>query len=734
MEMSIKPPLADMFQLTIDPAFTVLAPSDKKPVRPNWQDNPMSPDDVWSAHQTNQNNIGLLNGSTSGIVDVDLDCKEAAAFAPLILPTETLATFKHDGNARGHVLYRTHNAGNSRRINCPETNDVLVELRSNGSQTMLPPSIHPSGHPLYFTAIHNQADEMDFAELDRSVSLLAAVVLIARNWQTGVRHDLALGFAGLLRKAGYSEDKAKDIVQAICDYCRDVDVKDRINCVATTYAQPTSNVAGYMKLADTLGGQSAKRLSSWLGTSYDVSPSKQRPVSIMSGVGDEDHGITEARMGEAFSKWAQGKALYVAENCQWYLWNGVIWKPDICSAITVLFDEFLSEAKQDPGSEPLHDALRYFENRSKIGNALFLAQPRLACSAEHFDQEHMVFAAKDTWIDLTTGHQLDPAADKKISLNSEVVFDANATCPTFLKFVDEICCGQDDLAAFIKRAIGYSLTGSTEEQCFFVLNGNGANGKSTFINIINKLLGRYAKAAPEHTFLSGQRNGVGDDLIYLTGARFISVAELDHGQSLAEAKIKRITGGDQISGRALYGVNQEQRMIGKIFLATNNLPTVKGRDNGIYRRFRIIPFDRTFASHEQDGKLFEKLEAELSGILNWAIEGCLEWQSQGLNPPKIVTDQLEHYIRDTDTVRKYFEAELDISVEDRVPSSRLFQTYREWCSRMGYSIQDDRQFKAALEQIEGVTYKKTKKGRFFEGVRYRVEFHSSVTNGPEILF
>lgn len=734
MEMSITPPLANLFQLSIDRAYTVLAPNQKQPVLPDWQNNPLPPNDVWLEHKRNQNNIGLLNGSITGIVDVDLDCDETAALASVILPSDILATFEHDGNARGHVLYCTENAGQTRRYKCPETKDVLVELRSDGSQTMVPPSVHPSGHRLHFTAIHNQASVVDFGELDRSVKHLAAVALIVRNWQSGIRHELALAFSGLLRKAGFTKDQVTDLMVAICDFCVDPEVDDRLKCVSTTYATTLEHVAGYTKLAELLGPKTAKCISNWLGVANDLSVVRGNTVSIINDAGHEDNGITELRMGMAFSKWAQGKALYVAENLKWYLWNGVIWQPDICGAVKILFEEFLSEANQDPSSEPMHEMLRQFESRSKISNALCLAQPWLACKAEEFDHEHMIFAAKDNWVDLRTGSRLDPVASKKISLNSDVVFDPTANCPTFLKFLDEICCGNADLVGFIQRAIGYSLTGSTEEQCFFILNGNGANGKSTFVNIVNKLLGRYAKAAPEHTFLSGQRSGVGDDLIYLAGARFISVAELDHGQALAEAKIKRITGGDQITGRALYGVNQEQRMIGKIFLATNNLPNVKGRDHGIYRRFQIIPFDRTFATHEQDGKLFEKLEAELSGILNWAIAGCLEWQTNGLQPPKIVTDQLEHYIRDTDTIRKYAEAELEFVPNERVMSSRLYQTYREWCSRMGYAPQDDKKFKAAMEQIDGIECKRDKNGRYFGGVKYRVDIHTPVIDDSDILF
>ena len=116
---------------------------------------------------------------------------------------------------------------------------------------------------------------------------------------------------------------------------------------------------------------------------------------------DED--LTEARVAVAFHSWAMAKAAYDTEKRCWYLWNGVVWQPDISGAITVLFDQFLDEARSDPRSGDFESALKKYEGRSKIMNTLSLAAPRLARSVEEFDGEQMVFAAKDSWIDLATG-------------------------------------------------------------------------------------------------------------------------------------------------------------------------------------------------------------------------------------------------------------------------------------------------------------------------------------------
>jgi putative DNA primase/helicase len=301
--------------------------------------------------------------------------------------------------------------------------------------------------------------------------------------------------------------------------------------------------------------------------------------------------------------------------------------------------------------------------------------------------------------------------------------------------LNEIFLDNDALVKFVQRTVGYSLTGRIEEQCFFPMNGDGANGKSTLLNILSRLLGDYSKAAATATLMANQRQGVGDDLMYLAGARMITISETDRNQSLAEAKLKQMTGGDEITARVLWGSYTTFKIVGKIFVATNNLPKVNGRDHGIFRRFQIVPFNRTFQSHEQDKALPDKLEAELSGILNWALRGCLNWQEQGLNPPQIVKDQLDHYQQDMDTVAKFVDAQLVLDPASKIQSSELYQEYRSWCQRMGYSQQDDKQFKASMLTIEGIRDGRTKVGRHFAGVHYRWDI-KDVSEGKDrgVLF
>ena len=733
MEMSIERPLVELYMLSGDPAYLSLKPNSKYPIGSAWQQNPLTPEMVYHNFKTNGQNIGLINGKVSGIVDVDLDCGEAKRLASLLLP-RGLATFEHSSNDRGHILYRVNNAGKTQQYQCPETGKTLVELRSTGSQTMIPPSIHPSGQKLKFTFIDDTATQLDFNDLQVQVSKIAALSLIARHWREGVRHSLALGVAGLLLKSDHNEGHSKEIITAICEVTGDDELDDRLKAVESTFDQPLENVAGFTQIEALLGSKVTQRIIEWLGSSVTLIRSNKRSEPVILGDLSADEDLTEARVAVAFHSWAMQKAAYVSEKKCWYLWNGVVWQPDISGAITVLFDQFLDDARSDPRSGDFGSALKKYEGRSKIMNTLSLAAPRLARSIEEFDDVQMVFAAKDIWIDLETGEPIQPIPAKRISLQSQVAYDVTAECPHFLEFIDQIFCGDRALIEFAQRAVGYSLTGSTAEQCFFVLNGDGANGKSTFVNILAKLMGGYAKAAPEQTLLANQRSGVGDDLVYLSCSRFISVSELDQGQALAEAKIKRITGGDEVTGRALFGTYHRQKMIGKIFLATNSLPEVKGRDHGIFRRFQIIPFNRTFSPEEQDGSLPAKLEAELSGILNWAIKGCLKWQSEGLAPPHLVLEQREHYRRELDTVQKFCDADLVLKPDGKIGSSELYQNYRDWCRRMGHTAVDDRQFKASMQRNDGVSWKRSNGGRFFLGLEYRELISNSVDGGEDILF
>jgi len=737
LEVTLERPLVELYILARDPVYTSLKPKSKEPVGSAWQNNPKSPVLVLHEHRQFGNNIGLINGTLSGIVDVDLDCEEAVALAPVFLP-DALAEFQHDGNARGHMLFRTPNAGKTQQFKCPDTGSTLVELRSTGSQTMLPPSVHPSGHALRFTEISDTADAVDFEELTTCVQRIAACSLVAQNWRQGSRHNLALGLSGLLLKAGIEQEVAESVISVICEVAADTEVGDRLYAVKTTYEKASSAVSGYGLLSDVLGEKVSNRLSEWFGLAADLPSIRtfERQGPLLAQINDENE-ITEQRVANCFKQWARDKAVYVADRKCWYLWNGSIWAADISGSIKMLFAKFIEEAGDIDAfrnGRRYQEALRKFEGNSKINNAIELSAPQLAISAEAFDTEPMVFAAGNTWLDLSMGKPITPSSSKLLSIKSAVKFDESASCDLFLGFLNQIFQGDQSLIDYVRRAVGYSMTGRIDEQCFFILNGDGANGKSTFLNVVSKLLGGYSRTAASQTLMANQRQGVGDDLIHLVGARMITVSETDRGQPLAEAKLKRMTGGDDITARALYSTYNTFKITGKIFLATNNLPTINGTDNGIYRRFQIVPFDRIFTADEQDRGLQNRLEGELPGILNWALRGCLEWQQTGLEPPIKVLEQLNHYKQDMDTVAKFVEDQLVRSPEARLASGQLYTDYRQWCRNMGMHAYDDRQFKVMMTKIPGVEWIKTRNGKYYTGFVYRQSIIPSGPHDPKVLF
>jgi putative DNA primase/helicase len=736
MEMTLNPRLVELYQICRNDAYVCLHPKKKNPIKADWRNQSVSAEDALAASQMLQHNIGILNGTTSGVIDIDLDCAEAVAFADLFLP-ETVASFGHEGNDRGHYLVAIQSSGKTRKFNMPDSSECLVELRSDGTQTMLPPSIHPSGHKLQFSYINDSAPAVDYADLLVATQRIAACSVIARSWSEGSRHQLALAFAGMMYKADFNQDLAENVVNTICNFTSDEEMADRLNAVTTTYAQDASSISGYGIMVDVLGVNTARKIAEWLdigADNTDVIEADGAAPTILPTTNEDE--ITEEKMAEAFTRWAKKRAVYVHEKKQWYLWDGLVWRPDPSNAVRLLLSEFVSAAgAAQRHNRRFEDALRRFENLSKIKNTLELAQPRLAKSITEFDTDPMLFAAGNTWIDLKTGQPVTPKANTLVSLQSSVRYDPEADCPLFKSFLNEIFLDNDALVKFVQRTVGYSLTGRIEEQCFFPMNGDGANGKSTLLNILSRLLGDYSKAAATATLMANQRQGVGDDLMYLAGARMITISETDRNQSLAEAKLKQMTGGDEITARVLWGSYTTFKIVGKIFVATNNLPKVNGRDHGIFRRFQIVPFNRTFQSHEQDKALPDKLEAELSGILNWALRGCLNWQEQGLNPPQIVKDQLDHYQQDMDTVAKFVDAQLVLDPASKIQSSELYQEYRSWCQRMGYSQQDDKQFKASMLTIEGIRDGRTKVGRHFAGVHYRWDI-KDVSEGKDrgVLF
>jgi putative DNA primase/helicase len=205
----------------------------------------------------------------------------------------------------------------------------------------------------------------------------------------------------------------------------------------------------------------------------------------------------------------------------------------------------------------------------------------------------------------------------------------------------------------------------------------------------------------------------------LKGARFVAAVEAEHERQLDEALVKQLTGGDKITARYLYGEFFQFDPTFKLFLSVNHRPAIKGSDHGIWRRIRLIPFSVTFTPDKIDPVLSTKLEAELPGILRWAVEGCLLWQKEGLEPPAAVKDATETYRSDMDDIGDFIKECCEILPDAKTPFKDLYSKYMIWSGNNGDDFPDQKKFAQGLTE-RGFPARKNKiLGRYRSGIRLK---------------
>lgn len=684
--------------------YCVLKPNTKIPANSDWPNQHKTFEEAKLAHENDKSNIGLLNGATSNIMDIDCDCSETAAVASFIISSH-LASFSrcHDSS---HFLMRCLGGGKTIQLKDHEGNS-LIELRGDGSQTMIPPSIHPDGQQLSFVSWNENATNHDYDELHRLVHIIAASSLILMKWKQGSRHQLSLALAGLCQSINVSYDEAYDLVQMLCHLANDDESDARLNNVKLTFQRPSHANIGYQGIADMFGKSFGNLVSKYLKTGFGIAASQPRLPSNDNalthlGTINQPEEVTESFLAERYATQLNGKALYCFNDKHWYLWDGNRWKKDEQRQLLLLTKEFVRLASRlalEGYGRDITNRMLSFESANKLENIEKLAKPELPTRLQDFDTNHMQLCVQNGVIDLKTGNLLKAEPSMMHSKMADVTFDTEARCPRFLKFLDDIFEGDKALVEYIQTVAGYTLTGSTSEQCFFMFLGGGANGKSTLVNILTKLMGEYAVNTPVSTLMASNTNGVGDDLVRLAGARLVTAHESENGQRLAEAKIKSFTGGDEMTGRPLYSVHVSFKPAGKLIITTNNRPEVRGGDDGIWRRIHSVPFNRQFRANEQNRKLMSSLTEELSGILNWAIEGCLKWQSEGLNAPQAVVASSKEYRSEMDTITGFINDECTLAPEARITVSGIYEQYEEWCRSQGSQPQTKIQFGKMLDKL-----------------------------------
>ncbi len=288
----------------------------------------------------------------------------------------------------------------------------------------------------------------------------------------------------------------------------------------------------------------------------------------------------------------------------------------------------------------------------------------------------------------------------------------------WLLFLSEVFGDDPELIEWLQKWCGYILTGSTAEQCFLFLYGFGANGKSVLIDTLRFIMGDYARAIASETLTETKRAGgsASPDLADLIGARLALTTETEEGVALAESLLKALTGGDTLTARKLYSAPTQFTPQFKLMMSGNHKPMIKGNDEGIWRRVRLLPFTKTFDESKRDTHLAEKLRAEAPHILAWMVEGCLSWQEQGLaDIPQTIREATAEYKEDQDLIGAWLADSCLLAPQKEALSTTLYNSYKFWCENNGLRSSSSRVFSRRLTE-RGFSCRKSNSQQLWAGV------------------
>lgn len=439
--------------------------------------------------------------------------------------------------------------------------------------------------------------------------------------------------------------------------------------------------------------------------------------------GDRFH-LTEMGNAERLVAQYGPKIRYCYTLHKWLVWDGKRWADDTRGRTTryakamvrSIYGEAEAEEDDKKRQEIVKHAVRS-ESDKAIRAALSLAQSEVPIQPDELDSDatDWLLNCQNGTLDLRTGEVLKHTPAHFITKIARAPYNPTAECPTWLKFVRDIMGGNQQLVTFLQRAVGYSLTGSIREQVLFLPFGNGQNGKSTMLDTLAWTFGDYATQAAPSTFMMKKSEAVPNDVARLKGARFVSAVETEDGQRMAESLVKQITGGDIVTARFMRAEFFEFKPSLKLWLATNHKPVIRGTDTAIWRRIRLIPFEVRITNPDKD--LPEKLKAEAAGILAWAVQGCLDWQRDGLTCPLEVQAATDAYRNEMDVVSAFLDERCIFAPHAvQVASKVLYAAYEAWCNESGERAISKRKFNDRIREKDVDEFRGTGNQPFWLGV------------------
>lgn len=444
--------------------------------------------------------------------------------------------------------------------------------------------------------------------------------------------------------------------------------------------------------------------------------------------GSLDHGaLTDLRNAERLIRDHGRNLRYCHPWARWLNWDDTRWVDDNQGHTDHLAKETIRQLLRD-AADVIDDKQRQraikdiiqAERANRVRGMLELArsEPGVPVQPHELDADPWLLNARNGTIDLRTGQLREHDRQDLITKAVAVDYHPDAEAPIFRRFLERVV-PDPELRHFLRRAAGYSLTGLTSEQILLILYGAGSNGKSTLVELLLELFGDYGQQTPPETFLE-RRDTIPNDVAALRGARLVLAAEVSEGRRLNEALVKRMTGGDTMTARFMRSEFFQFQPQFTPWLATNHRPEIRGTDHAIWRRVKLVPFNETIPDEQQDHDLKDKLRHEMAGVLAWAVQGCLDWQLDGLQEPEIVKAATAEYRGDMDILGGFLEDRCDLGDDHVEAASDLYKGYQEWLKTTGSEGVPARTFGLKLGE-RGFQQHRTRRGRLWKGLRLKTD-------------
>jgi putative DNA primase/helicase len=629
----------------------------------------------WSAEYP-KCNWGLATGRGSGIFVVDIDVKNNGVktwlnFEKLHGDVRTVEATTGSGGR--HIFFKYPLAAVIK--NSASAVGKGIDIRGDGGQVVLPPSIHPNGTAYEWTDGHSPFD-LPVAEapewlLQKIVKSTPAteVVQLGGELKDGTRNDTIYHHALALARQGADKN------------------------LTTMTMLSWRTLSGHSDITDA-------EITATVDSAYAKASERPDPQHMLEGRTDDDNAT------RLIQDW--GEDIMYATGLGWHTWDGVRWSMDtddsmilskVVNSMRHMREEAVNVVTHASTTQELENGRRQLAwaiqslNYGKLKAVVSLGATRdeIRVTPEMIDPMPTRYKMNflNGTLDLQTG-ELTPHA--KGDLISKVVackYDPNAQCPEWLHTMDLAFNGNQGLIDFMQRALGYSISGDTSEQCFFVCWGEGGkNGKSTILEAVTRILGKdYAQMSDMVVITSADTssNRVASSLARLHGVRFVSMNEAEEDQRISEALVKQLTGGDTIQACRKFKEPFEFTPIFKLWIRTNEKPTVRGISEAFWSRVKLIPFTRSIPVElrKRRDEVDAMLIAEAPGIIAWMVRGFMAWKEHGLMCPTEVSEATSEYHTEQDLVETFVN-ECTEQGEGFTYRSDAYRAYAGWCKENGY--------------------------------------------------